>query len=78
MHAGEPVTIGGPIPNYSVYVASEDLLYNPRLRRRYDVVDGIPVMLVEEATSLTEAENDRLSALVQDLKIAPTFDEKSS
>ncbi|MDP4021817.1 amino acid adenylation domain-containing protein [Methylobacterium sp. NEAU 140] len=25
MHPGEPVTIGGPIPNYSVYVASEDL-----------------------------------------------------
>jgi len=25
MHAGEPVTIGGPIPNYSIYVASEDL-----------------------------------------------------
>ena len=25
MHPGEPVTIGGPIPNYSVYVAGEDL-----------------------------------------------------
>ncbi len=25
MRAGEPVTIGGPIPNYSVYVASEEL-----------------------------------------------------
>ena len=37
-----------------------------------------PVMLVEEATTLTDAENDRLWALVQDLKIAPTFDEKDS
>jgi len=54
------------------------VLYNPRLKRTYEIRDGIPVMLVEEATSLSEAENDRLSALVQDLKIAPTFDEKNS
>ena len=28
----------------------EDVLYNPRLRRRYARRDGIPVMLVDEAT----------------------------
>ena len=60
------------------YIESESVLYNPRLKRTYEIRDGIPVMLVEEATSLTDAENDRLSALVQDLKIAPTFGEKGS
>ena len=27
MRPGEPVTIGGPLPNYSVYVAGEDIRY---------------------------------------------------
>jgi hypothetical protein len=48
------------------------------LKRTYEIRDGIPVMLVEEATTLTDAENDRLSALVENLKIAATFDEKDS
>jgi uncharacterized protein YbaR (Trm112 family) len=60
------------------YIESESVLYNPRLKRTYEIRDGIPVMLVEEATTLTDAENDRLSELVQNLKIAPTFDEKHS
>ncbi len=55
------------------YVASEDLLYNPRLHRRYDVVDGIPVMLVEEATTVDDAEHERLMAVVERDGIAPTF-----
>lgn len=48
------------------YLASEQVLFNPRLRRIYEVRDGIPVMLVEEATQLTDEEFDRLSALVTD------------
>ena len=31
------------------YVETESMLYNPRLRRRYDVRDGIPVMLIAES-----------------------------
>ena len=33
------------------YIESESLLYNPRLRRRYDVRDDIPVMLIPESTT---------------------------
>lgn len=45
-----------------LWFADEDVLYNPRLHRRYDVREGIPVMLVEEATEVDEAEHDRLMA----------------
>ncbi|MEQ8439760.1 MAG: Trm112 family protein [Ilumatobacter fluminis] len=48
------------------YLESEQVLFNPRLRRTYEVRDGIPVMLVEDATALTDEEFDRLSALVTD------------
>lgn len=46
-----------------LYLKDEQVLYNPRLRRRYDVRDDIPVMLVEEATEVDQAEHDRLVAL---------------
>ena len=46
------------------YLESEAVLFNPRLRRTYEVRDGIPVMLVEEATGLSDEDFDRLSALV--------------
>jgi uncharacterized protein len=55
------------------YVADEELLYNPRLARAYQVRDGIPVMLVEEATSLDSAEVARLDAKVAADSISPTF-----
>ena len=35
-----------------LYFADEQSLYNPRLHRRYDVRDGIPVMLIDEAKPL--------------------------
>lgn len=55
------------------YVESEAVLFNPRLRRTYAVRDGIPVMLVDEANTLDDAELARLDALVRDRGIAPTF-----
>ena len=57
------------------YIESEAVLYNPRLRRTYEVRDGIPVMLVEEATTLSDDEHERLSALVRDQAIPPTFEQ---
>ena len=35
------------------YFADEDSLYNPRLKRRYAIKDGIPVMLIDEAESVS-------------------------
>ena len=40
----------------------EELLYNPRLRRAYRIEDGIPVLLVDEATEVSDDEHARLMA----------------
>lgn len=56
-----------------LYFEAEDSLYNPRLRRRYTVTDGIPVMLVDEAETVDEAEHERLVALAAAEGIEPTF-----
>ena len=45
-----------------LWFEDEDLLYNPRLRKRYQVRDGIPVMLIDEATDADDAEHERLMA----------------
>jgi uncharacterized protein YbaR (Trm112 family) len=49
-----------------LYFESESCLYNVRTRRRYEVVDGIPVMLVEESRVLDDGEHARLVALAAD------------
>jgi uncharacterized protein YbaR (Trm112 family) len=43
-----------------LYFAADKALYNPRLKRRYPVVDDIPVMLVEEAQTVDAAEHEQL------------------
>lgn len=58
-----------------LYLADEGLLYNPRLRRRYDVVDDIPNMLIDEATTVDDAEHARITAEAERLGVRPTFEE---
>jgi uncharacterized protein YbaR (Trm112 family) len=55
------------------YLADEDALYNPRLHRRYDVRDDIPVMLIDEATTVDDAEHERILAKVEAEGLSPTF-----
>ena len=57
-----------------LYFADEQALYNPRLRLRYRVEDGIPVMLTEEATEVDGAEHERLVAKAEADGVRPTFD----
>jgi len=45
-----------------LWFADEDVLYNPRLHKAYVVRDGIPVLLVDEATDVGDAEHQRLTA----------------
>ncbi|MGH9084708.1 MAG: Trm112 family protein [Acidimicrobiales bacterium] len=57
-----------------LYFADEDSLYNPRLKRRYAIRDDIPIMLIDEAETVTDAEHDRLLAKADEQGIAPTFE----
>ena len=57
------------------YIEAETMLYNPRLTRSYAVRDGIPVMLVDEATTLDADDHDRIMGLIGAEGIAPTFSE---
>ncbi|NUS43749.1 MAG: Trm112 family protein [Mycobacteriaceae bacterium] len=38
------------------------VLYNPRLRRAYPIEDGIPVLLIDEARDVTDAEHAEWAA----------------
>jgi uncharacterized protein len=56
-----------------LYFEDEDMLYNPRLHRSYTVRDGIPVMLVDEATPADDAEHERLMAKAKAQDVTSTL-----
>ena len=56
------------------YLADEDALYNPRLKRRYAIRDDIPDMIIEEAETITDSEHERILAKVATEGIRPTFE----
>jgi uncharacterized protein YbaR (Trm112 family) len=45
-----------------LWFEDEDILYNPRLKKSYRVEGGVPVMLVDEAADVSDAEHERLTA----------------
>lgn len=57
-----------------LYFADEGALYNPRLKLRYDVRDDIPIMLIDEAETVDEAEHGRLMAKAEADGVEPTFE----
>ncbi len=57
-----------------LYFEDEGSLYNPRLKRRYAIRDDIPIMLVDEAETVDDAEHDRLLAKADGEGIKPTFE----
>jgi uncharacterized protein YbaR (Trm112 family) len=57
-----------------LYFADESSLYNPRLKRRYAVRDDIPIMLIDEAETVSDAEHERLMAKADAEGIQPTFE----
>jgi uncharacterized protein YbaR (Trm112 family) len=57
-----------------LYFADEESLYNPRLKLRYRITDDIPIMLIDEAETVDDGEDQRLQAKAQAEGIAPTFD----
>jgi uncharacterized protein YbaR (Trm112 family) len=57
-----------------LYFQDEDKLYNPRLKRSYAIREDIPIMLVDEADAVDDAEHDRLVAKAEAEGISPTFE----
>ena len=57
-----------------LYFQDEDALYNPRLKRRYAIRDDIPIMLIDEAETVSDDEHQRLLAKAEADGITPTFD----
>ena len=55
------------------YLGDDDGLYNPRLHRRYVIRDGIPVMLIDEAVAVGDAEHEAIMNRVRDEGLVPTF-----
>jgi uncharacterized protein len=58
-----------------LYFADEQALYNPRLKRRYAIRDDIPIMLIDEAETVSDAEHERLVAKATSDGVEPTFAE---
>ena len=56
------------------YFEDEEMLLNPRLARTYRIDDGIPVMLIDEATAIDDDEVARLLAKAESEGIRPTFE----
>jgi uncharacterized protein len=58
-----------------LYFADENTLYNPRLQRRYRVLDGdIPDLLIDDAETVDDTEHQRLLDKASAEGIAPTFE----
>jgi uncharacterized protein YbaR (Trm112 family) len=55
------------------YLGDDEGLYNPRLRRRYVVRDGIPVMLPDEALEVDDDAAAALDARIAAGELTPTF-----
>ena len=55
-----------------LWFEDEDTLYNPRLHKSYRVEDGVPILLVEEGTDVTDAEHQRLTAKAEESGVRAT------
>ena len=46
-----------------IYIAEDEVLYNPRLKRAYDIRNGIPVLLVSESREVSDEVHQRYTKL---------------
>jgi uncharacterized protein YbaR (Trm112 family) len=55
-----------------LWFEDEDVLYNPRLHKSYAVVDGVPVLLMDEAAAIGDSEHERLMAKAETNQVRAT------
>jgi uncharacterized protein YbaR (Trm112 family) len=60
-------------PLYYLGDGDGDGLYNPRLHRKYLIREGIPVMLIDEAVAIEDAEHQAIMTRVSNEGLEPTF-----
>ena len=44
------------------YFEDEEILYNPRLRRVFEIDNGIPVLLIDASKQVSDDEHQRLAS----------------
>jgi uncharacterized protein len=54
--------LADPADHGPLAIVGDTVLYNPRLRRTYPVVDGIPGLIADKATTATDADHERYLA----------------
>ena len=42
-----------------IYIETDSILYNPRLRKAYEIRNGIPVLLVSESKPVNNEDHER-------------------
>jgi uncharacterized protein YbaR (Trm112 family) len=52
-------------PLWLIDAPGEYCFYNPRLRKKYRITDDIPILLSEEAESLSPEEAEALDSLIE-------------
>lgn len=54
-----------PVDKGPLLLIEDELLYNPRLRRAYPIENGIPVLLVDDARDVDDAEHESILGRAQ-------------
>ena len=44
-----------------IYIETDSILYNPRLRKAYEIRNGIPVLLVSESKPVNDEDHERFT-----------------
>lgn len=57
-----------------LYLEADGFLYNPRLQRKYLIREDIPVMLIDEAVGVDDAEHASIMATAEAQGISPNFE----
>ena len=56
-----------------LYFEAEGFFYNSRLQRRYEIENGIPIMLIDESTTLDGDEHEQVLARAAEQGITENF-----
>ena len=55
-----------------LWFEDEEILYNPRLHRSYAVLDGVPVLLIDDAAAVGDSEHERLMVKAETNQVRAT------